>query len=140
MISERDLGVQRFLSILLPVKDAQATLHRSVQKILEMVSDAGGQFEVVIIDDGSADATCEVAQELACHYPQVHFVRHGTPLGRDAAIETGLKSSRGDVVVVRDDQRGFCMVEQYLQSSHPAASRPTQPNYLRRVKSFALGE
>jgi len=140
LFSERVLGVQRFLSILLPVKDAQATLHHSVHKVLDMVSDAGGQFEVVIIDDGSADATSEVAHELARHYPQVHLVRHGTSLGREAAIQTGLKRSQGDVVVVRDDERGFCMVEQRGQPSHLTTSRPAQPNYLRRLKSFTLGE
>ena len=56
--------MRRSLSVLLPVKDAQATLIDSVHEILDVVTDSRDPFEVIIIDDGSTDATCEVAHEL----------------------------------------------------------------------------
>ncbi len=93
--------MQRSLSVLLPVKDAQATLTASVHEILDVVADSGDRFELLIIDDGSTDATSEVAHELTRHYPQVRVVRHGTSLGREAAIRTGLERSQGEVVVLR---------------------------------------
>jgi glycosyltransferase involved in cell wall biosynthesis len=132
--------VQRSVSVLLPVKDAQATLNDSVQKILDTIADSGERFEVLIIDDGSTDATSEVAHELTRHYPQVRLVRHGTPRGRDAAIRTGVERSQGEVVMLRDDERGFCVLERPSREPRPAASRPSRPNYLCRLKNFALGE
>jgi glycosyltransferase involved in cell wall biosynthesis len=132
--------VQRSVSVLLPVKDAQATLNNSVQEILDAIADTGERFELLIIDDGSTDATSEVAHELSRHYPQIRMVRHGTPKGREAAIRTGLERSRGEVVMLRNDDRGFCLLERGSHKSHDIASHPARPNYLSRIKKFALGE
>jgi glycosyltransferase involved in cell wall biosynthesis len=136
----KDLVVQRSLSVLLPVKDAQATLHNDVHVILDAIADSSEQFELLIIDDGSTDATSEVAHELARHYPQIRMIRHGTPQGREAAIRTGLAWSRGEVVMLRDDERGFSVLDRASHASKTAASRPARPNYLNRLKRFALGE
>jgi glycosyltransferase involved in cell wall biosynthesis len=127
------------LSVLFPVKDAQATLAASVHQILDVAADTNSPFELVIIDDGSRDATAEVAHELTHHYPQIRLVRHTQPLGHDAAISTGLQRSRGDVVVVHEGRDGYRIVERQHELPH-TASRPVRPNYLARLKAFALGE
>lgn len=131
--------MQRSLSVLLPVKDVQATLSASVHEILDLAADTIERFELLIIDDGSTDATSEVAQELTSSYPQVRLIRHGAPLGRDAAIHTGLKRSQGEVVVIRDESGGFRVLER-RGPAQLAASRPIRPNYLSRVKGFILSE
>ena len=122
--------VNRSLTVLLPVRDAQSTLAATVTEILEMASDLSERFELLIIDDGSSDATSEVAQELSRHYPQIRTFRHGQPLGEEAALRCGLAQSRGDVVLVRD-------------GPHPTferiswSSQPVRPNYLGRTRNFA---
>jgi glycosyltransferase involved in cell wall biosynthesis len=135
----KDLFVQRSLSVLMPVKDAQSTLAASVHEILDLVEDSIDRFELLIIDDGSTDATSEVAHELTCHYPQVRVVRHGTSRGREAALRAGLNRSRGEVVVTRDDSGGFRVLERRPSGVH-TPSRPTRPNYLSRLRSFVLSE
>jgi glycosyltransferase involved in cell wall biosynthesis len=132
--------VQRSVSVLLPVKNAQATLNDSVHQILDVIADSGDRFELLIIDDGSTDATSEVAHELSRHYPQIRTVRHGTSRGREAAIRTGIERSHGEVVMLRDDKRGFCILERPLPKFRGVSSRPARPNYLGRIKNFALGE
>ena len=135
----KDPFVQRSLSVLMPVKDAQATLSTSVHEILDVVADSIDRFELLIIDDGSTDATIEVAHELTHHYPQVRVVRHGTPLGTEAAIRTGLKRSQGEVVVMRDGNQNFRVLE-HRRPAKPLGSRPARPNYLRRLKDFVASE
>jgi cellulose synthase/poly-beta-1,6-N-acetylglucosamine synthase-like glycosyltransferase len=138
--SRKDLFVQRLLSVLLPVKDAQATLADSVHEILDVAADSGDRFELLIIDDGSTDATSEVAHELTRHYPQVRVVRHGTPLGREAAIRTGLQRSQGEAVLLGDKDHGFRVIQHAQHVSGRIPSRPAAPNYIRRLKSFVLSE
>jgi cellulose synthase/poly-beta-1,6-N-acetylglucosamine synthase-like glycosyltransferase len=137
--SRKDLFVQRSLSVLLPVKDVQATLTTSVHQILDVLADSTDQFELLIIDDGSTDATSEVAHELTRHYPQVRVVRHGTSKGHEAAIRSGLKRSQGEVVVMRDENGRFHLLERRW-ATQPTFSRPTRPNYLSRLRSFVLSE
>jgi glycosyltransferase involved in cell wall biosynthesis len=98
--------VQRSLTVLLPVKNAQSTLVTTVHEILDVVSELSERIELLIIDDGSADATSEVATELSRHYPQVRMVCHGRSLGREAAIRTGLQETTGEVVLIQEEERG----------------------------------
>ena len=98
--------MEQSLTVLLPVCNVESTLAASVRDVLEVVSDLTERFELVIVDDGSEDATSEVAQDLIRRYPQVHTVRHGHRLGRDAAIRTGLEQSSGEIIFLHDDEEG----------------------------------
>jgi glycosyltransferase involved in cell wall biosynthesis len=122
--------VNRSLTVLFPVRDAQSTLAATVTQILEMASDLSERFELLIIDDGSLDSTGEVADELSRHYPQIRLLRHSRPLGEEAALRTGLAQSRGDVVLARGGPRPTFQ-------PLPRGSQPARPNYLGRARTFA---
>jgi glycosyltransferase involved in cell wall biosynthesis len=121
--------LERSLTVLLPVQNVQSTLADTVAEVLEVASDWTQRIELLIIDDGSTDATSEVAHELVRHYPQVRAIRHSRPLGREEAVRTGLAQSRGDTVVIREPDRLA------LQRLHHT-SKPARPNYLGRPKQL----
>ena len=98
------VSLERSLSVFLPVRNGQSTLERDVGRILEVLPELAARFDVLIIDDGSTDATAEVAHELSLRYPQVNFVSHPMPLGLPEAIQTGLDSTAGELVIVHDGQ------------------------------------
>jgi cellulose synthase/poly-beta-1,6-N-acetylglucosamine synthase-like glycosyltransferase len=129
-------ALERSLTVLLPVQDAQATLADTVTEVLEMAADLSDRIELVIIDDGSTDATSEVADELSRRYPQVRSIRHGKPLGRDAALRAGMAKSRGEVVFVRDEEHHALAL--LPRPSKRTSSKPARPNYLGRKRQFAL--
>jgi glycosyltransferase involved in cell wall biosynthesis len=108
---KRTHPVPNSLSVLLPVKNAQATLAATVQEILDVAADLSEQFELLIIDDGSADATSEIATELTRSYPQVRAVCQGRSIGRQAAIHFGLKQTRGEMVLLHEEKGGSPMEE-----------------------------
>jgi hypothetical protein len=94
--------VNKSLTIVLPVHNAETRLRRNVSELLELASELTAKFGVLIIDDGSTDATFEVAEELATHYPQVSVRRHRHCLGLGATIEYAQRRVRSDAVIVHD--------------------------------------
>ncbi len=98
--------MERSLTILLPIHNVQTTLAADVRNLLEVVSELTEQFELIIIDDGSTDATSEVACDLGRDFPQVRVVCHGRQLGRDVAIHTGLQHSNGEYFLLPDETVG----------------------------------
>ena len=122
--------MKRSLTVLLPVRDAQSTLAVTVTQVLEMASDLNERFELLIIDDGSSDATGEVADELSRCYPQIRTLRLSQPMGEEEALRAGFAQSRGDVVFVRSGRPPT-----FERLSW--ASQPVRPNYLGRVRTFA---
>jgi glycosyltransferase involved in cell wall biosynthesis len=101
----------------------QSTLYAQVEQILDVLPELTGSFELIIIDDGSTDATIEIADELTRRYPQVVVVRHGTPRGSAAAVQTGFQRSRGEVICVKDDRGGLPLeqVPTMWRAMHKAA-------------------
>ena len=93
--------------MLLPVHNAEDRLAIGVARLLDVLPDLTGRFDLLIIDDGSTDDTPEVAHDLARRFPQVGVVRHPVRLGLGEAIQTGLDHTAGEVVLVGDEHRGI---------------------------------
>jgi len=96
--------LNRSLSVLLPVHNAQATLQADVGRMLDVLPELTGDFDLLIIDDGSTDATSEVAHELATQFPQVRLHRRSRRRGVEAAIRDGLAQTRSPVVMAHNGQ------------------------------------
>ncbi|NLX54385.1 MAG: glycosyltransferase family 2 protein [Planctomycetaceae bacterium] len=91
------------MSVVLPVHNAETTLTHNVYELLDVLPEIASRFEVLIVDDGSTDHTEEIAHELARCYPQVCTVRHTRRRGANAAIQTGMAHTTGDIVFVHDE-------------------------------------
>jgi glycosyltransferase involved in cell wall biosynthesis len=91
------------LSIIVPVRNAEATLGGQVHDLLEMLPDLTSRFEIVVVDDASTDQTSELTHELARQYPQLRVIRHGEPQGREAAIKTGVSRALGQTLLIHEN-------------------------------------
>ncbi len=89
------------LTICLPLRDGQAVLERLVQDALEVAAEMAVRYEVLVIDDGSRDATIEVADELATRYPQVRTYREPVPVGFPVYVPRALATCAGELIVLR---------------------------------------
>lgn len=91
------------LSVVLPVRNAESSLRRQVDHLLEILPDLTHQFEVVIVDDGSTDHTADVVQDIQAQFPQVRYTWHGTKTAAQKAADIGISQCRGEVVIVQDE-------------------------------------
>ncbi len=94
--------MNKSLTIVLPVHNGESKLRSCVREILEVASDMTSAFGILIVDDGSTDATFEVAEELSARYPQVSVRRHRYHRGLGPTIEYVQRHVRSDAVMVHD--------------------------------------
>jgi len=87
------------ISILLPAKDASATLPDALRGVL--AQEGAPPFEVVCVDDASVDATTSILAAAARTDERVHVVR-GTGQGLVAALNLGLSHCRGELIARMD--------------------------------------
>jgi glycosyltransferase involved in cell wall biosynthesis len=85
------------LSVIIPAYNEESTLESVVRKVLKLPQVS----EVIIVDDGSTDATPRICLELAC-IPRVRAVRLPRNQGKCAALKAGLAISSGEIVIVQD--------------------------------------
>lgn len=89
------------LSVVVPVYNEE----ESVRALVEAVRDALGaseDWELILIDDGSRDATADVAAELAAADARVRLLRLARNYGQTQAMQAGFDHARGEVVVSMD--------------------------------------
>jgi len=87
------------VSVLVPAKDEAENLPEFVRLCEEALGGAGFTFEVVVVDDGSRDATPEVLARLEADHPFLRRVTHRRQRGIADALRSGYEASRGDVLV-----------------------------------------
>ena len=95
------------LSYFFPAHNEEANLRGLVEEALATLPSLAEAFEVVIVDDGSRDATPRIADELAAADPRVRAVHHPRNLGYGAALRTGFGAARHDLIAFTDGDRQF---------------------------------
>jgi glycosyltransferase involved in cell wall biosynthesis len=90
------------LSIFFPAYNDAGTIASMVIRALKAASVLTPDFEIIVIDDGSADSTAEIADELARTYPQVRAVHHPTNRDYGAALQTGFRSATKELIFYTD--------------------------------------
>jgi len=90
------------LSVFFPAYNDSGTIASMVIRTVKAAAELTSDFEVIVVDDGSADGTADIADELARTYPQVRAVHH--PVNRDygAALQTGFRSATKDLIFYTD--------------------------------------
>ncbi len=86
------------VSVVIPTHNRAHIIGRSIDSALNQTY---LDIEILIVDDGSTDATFEAVKPFFIH-PQVRYLRHKKNKGCQAARNTGIKNARGDYVAFLD--------------------------------------
>jgi glycosyltransferase involved in cell wall biosynthesis len=90
------------LSIFFPAYNDSGTIASLVIAARQAAQTVTPNFEILIINDGSADRTAEIADELAHTYPEVRAIHHVRNRGYGGALRSGFAESRKDVIFYTD--------------------------------------
>jgi len=92
------------LSVVLPAHNEERAIGRVLDELVEVLSAEPLRYEILVVDDGSTDATARLAEEFAagCWQCPVRVVRMPERRGAGAARKEGIRQARGDVVVMLD--------------------------------------
>ncbi len=85
------------LSVIIPCYNERET----ILDILKAVKAVGLASEILIVDDGSSDGTCEILKALP-EDPMVRVIFHTHNQGKGAAVRTGFSQAKGDIFLIQD--------------------------------------
>ena len=88
------------LSVVIPAFNESKTIGLVINRLLECLAPI--QFELVVVDDFSRDATASVIRGLMEQHNNICLVQHESNKGKTEALKTGFKSCSGRVVLVQD--------------------------------------
>ncbi len=90
------------ISLVIPLKDEEATIERLCAEILEVVDREHLAAELVFVDDGSTDGSWRRVVALAERDPRVRGIRLRRSAGKAAALSAGFAEVRGEIVFTLD--------------------------------------
>lgn len=131
------------ISVFFPCYNEQENVARTTQQAITVLENLGCDYEVIIVNDGSSDATARIADEIAAKNNKVKTVHHPTNLGYGAALQSGFKAADKELVFYTDGDGQFDIGEMPpllpLITDYDIVScyRPNrQDNLLRKINAW----
>src|ERR1700704_1916834 len=99
-MADTPLRTPTLLSVVAPVYDEEEVVEEFVARACAAAADY--EFELVIVNDGSSDATPALLDRIAERDPRVRVIHLSRNFGHQAALTAGLEHAAGDVVAMID--------------------------------------
>lgn len=101
------------ISFVFPAFNEAGNLRRFTSEVIPVFDKLSTPYEILVVDDGSKDATAEIARGLG---PKVRLLQHGQNQGLGAALRTGFAAAQGELVITMDTDLTFApsLVESML--------------------------
>jgi dolichyl-phosphate beta-glucosyltransferase len=84
------------LSIVVPAYNESGRLPGSLRRMRQHFDALGEEYEVIVVDDGSADGTYAASLDVAAGWPQLTVVQFDRNRGKGAAVREGMLRARGE--------------------------------------------
>ena len=146
--SEHGDSARRYsLSVFYPCYNEAENIPRVVAEAMAFLPTVSDDFEIILVNDGSADRTGEIADELAAGDPRIHAVHHETNSGYGAALQSGFRAATKELVFYTDGDGQFDiedladllpLIEQYDIVNGYRKNR--QDGFMRRLNAYCWGK
>lgn len=104
-------GRPESLTMFFPCFNDAATIGSLVAGAHLVGTESGRDFEILVVDDGSRDASLAILEALREKYPDLRVVAHGTNRGYGAALRSGFAAAKKDLVFYTDGDGQYDVLE-----------------------------
>lgn len=100
--SNTRLSSSATISCVMPAYNEAGNLGQVVPHVLAALCQLSPRIELIIVNDGSRDATAQVLADLCAVHPQLVALNLSRNFGKEAALTAGLEAAQGDVLFIMD--------------------------------------
>lgn len=90
------------ISVIIPAYNEEKTIERCFQRVYNVLSSKGYEFEIFLEQEGSYDRTPLIIERIAREYDSVHSISFSERKGKGFGIKKCLEKSKGNIIVVLD--------------------------------------
>jgi glycosyltransferase involved in cell wall biosynthesis len=90
------------ISVVVPLYNEEESLPELCEWIARVMAEHNYSYEVILVDDGSKDASWQVVEMLSAQNPHIKGLRFSRNHGKSAALDTGFKAAMGEVIITMD--------------------------------------
>src|SRR2546430_8590869 len=121
------------ISMVIPAFNEALRLPTTLDRVQRHLSTAGLSAEVIVVDDGSHDATADIVRQHARRWPQLKLVVAERNAGKGAAVRLGMAAARGRYRVFSDADLSVPIddLEKLLRPLHAGAGAASASAGLR---------
>jgi glycosyltransferase involved in cell wall biosynthesis len=109
------------VSVIIPAYNREDTIHRAINSVLAQTCE---DVEIIVVDDGSSDRTCEIVQRISD--VRIRMIRHSTNQGAAQARNTGMKAATGKYIAWLDSDDEWLRDKMQIQLEAFVRAAPDQ--------------
>jgi glycosyltransferase involved in cell wall biosynthesis len=111
------------LSVVIPAYNEAENIGRVIANAVDYLSDHQMQYEIIVVNDGSVDATKAIVMKLASQNPRIRLINHSHNLGYGSALRSGFDQALHEYIFLTDGDGQFAISDldsflPYIQNSH----------------------
>ena len=125
------------LSVIVPAFNEEQTIEPFLKALRVVLKETVSSFEILMVDDGSRDATWSILCTLGPLYPELRALRLSRNFGKDAAVCAGVQEAQGRLCLIMDGdfEHPIELIPTMLQAYHSSGA-----NVVNAVKTRASSE
>jgi len=129
------------ISVFFPAFNEEANIKRTVLHAKKILEDVAGDWEIIVVDDGSSDLTTEIVKGLGESDKRIHLTSHKRNMGYGASLASGFYGSKYPWIVFTDSdgQFDFSEISKFLDTQKRTNADLVIGYYkTRRVSKFKI--
>jgi dolichyl-phosphate beta-glucosyltransferase len=91
-----------FISVVIPAFNEELRIAGTIQSVHDYLRKRYASYEIVVVDDGSTDATSKIVAALAKERNYLRLIRHVVNSGKGFTVKAGIFAASGNIIVMSD--------------------------------------